>query len=360
LKNPKRILIIVQRSNGDVFLCLNLIRELYSFYKNANIDILVNSDTLQVAKLLPFIRKILTFSYAKKRDSRWKQEFKIVQSIFRKYDLSINLTASDRSVIYTLLASKRSISIVERETTKSWWKKIFLYKYYYFNNKQHIFLNNLFPLNLLKIDYSQTLQKIDSSENIAESVKKMLSQKGIQKFYIFHPSAQYNYKIYPQNLRNNLLSYLNDLGIPIIVTGSNNKIDLEIKLSLPSYPNVIDLIGKTSLEEYISLSSLSEAYIGMDTLNMHIAASQSKQIFAIFGPSILNIWSPWSNKVISSASENMPVQSYGNVTLFQADMPCVACGNAGCDNNHIKSECLFNIDPKLVFGEIEKWHNKSI
>ena len=146
---------------------------------------------------------------------------------------------------------------------------------------------------MLKIDYSQTLQKIDSSENIAESVKKMLSQKGIQKFYIFHPSAQYNYKIYPQNLINNLLSYLNDLGIPIIVTGSNSKIDLEIKLSLPSYPNVIDLIGKTSLEEYIALSSLSEAYIGMDTLNMHIAASQSKQIFAIFGPSILNIWSPW-------------------------------------------------------------------
>jgi heptosyltransferase III len=360
LKDPKKILIVVQRSNGDVFLCLNLIKELYGFYKNANIDILVNSDTLPLAKLLPFIGKIHIFSYAKKRDSRWKQEFQLVQSIFRKYDLSINLTASDRSVIYSLFASKRSISVVERETNKSWWKKIFLYKYYYFNNKQHIFLNNLSPLNLLGIDYSQTLQKIDSSGNIVESVKKMLSQKGIQKFYIFHPSAQYNYKIYPQKLRNNLLLYLNDLGIPIIVTGSNNKIDLEIKLSLPSHPNVIDLIGKTSLEEYIALSLLSEAYIGMDTLNMHIAASQSKQIFAIFGPSILNIWSPWSNKVISSASKNKPVQSYGNVTLFQADMPCVACGQAGCNNNHLKSDCLFNINPRLVFKEIEKWHNKCI
>ena len=63
---------------------------------------------------------------------------KIIKSIFRNYDLSINLTASDRSVLYAVLASKKSISAIEKKNNKSWWKKIFLYKYYYFDS-QNIF-----------------------------------------------------------------------------------------------------------------------------------------------------------------------------------------------------------------------------
>ena len=66
LTNPKKILIIVQRSNGDVFLSLNLITELYNYYNHPQIDILVNDDTLSLAKLLPYVANIHTFSYAKK------------------------------------------------------------------------------------------------------------------------------------------------------------------------------------------------------------------------------------------------------------------------------------------------------
>ena len=93
----------------------------------------------------------------------------------------------------------------------------------------------------------------------------------------------------------------------------------------------------------------------MDTLNMHIAAAQNKRIFAIFGPTNLTMWSPWSNKLELSAKENKPLQTYGNVTVFQAEMPCVACGNKGCNNNGVISECLNNISPIVIFKEIEEW-----
>ena len=356
MKKINKILLIAQRSNGDVYLCLNLIHELYKYYKNPQIDILVNDDTLSVAKLLPYINNIHTFSYSKKRDSRWSQEVKIVKSIFRKYDLSINLTASDRSVLYAIFGSKKSISSIEKNSNKSWWKKLLLFKYYHFDKSQHVFLNNLKPLNLLNINYGYNLESLKASPEVISRVKKILKKLSIKDFFIFHPSAQYSYKIYPANLRDQLLSYLSAIGIPILVTGTNNKIDIEIKESLPSFPNIIDFIGKTSLEEYIALNSLSLAYIGMDTMNMHIAASQNKRIFAIFGPSKLEIWSPWSNELSLSASKDSPNQTYGNITIFQADMPCVACGNAGCDNNHGISECLNKINPKLIFKEIENWY----
>ena len=140
------------------------------------------------------------------------------------------------------------------------------------------------------------------------------------------------------------------------MTGGNNPLDLQIKKQIPSLPNVIDFIGETSFEEFFALSQLSLGYIGMDTLNMHIAASQNKRIFAIFGPTNLKMWSPWSNQLRLSATYDNPIQTYGNITIFQADMPCVACGKAGCNDNHGNSDCLDNINPNNIFNEIKDWH----
>ena len=104
LKPPNRILVIIQRSNGDVLLSLTLIKSLFENFNQPEIDLLINDDTISVAKIIPFVNKIHTFSYKQKRKARWRQEKKIITKIFGKYDISINLTASDRGVFYSLLA----------------------------------------------------------------------------------------------------------------------------------------------------------------------------------------------------------------------------------------------------------------
>ena len=127
----KKILIIIQRSNGDVFLSVSLINILYKYYQSPEIDLLINEDTYPLAQLLPNINFIHKFSYSEKQKNRFKQERILLTSLFKKYDLSINLTASDRSVIYSLLAGKKSISAIEKDNRKSWWKKMLLSHYYY-------------------------------------------------------------------------------------------------------------------------------------------------------------------------------------------------------------------------------------
>lgn len=354
-----RILIIIQRSNGDVFFSLPLINALFNYYNSPQIDLLVNSDTFLLAKLLPNVNYIHEFSYEKKKDNQFTQEKHLLANIFRKYDLSINLTASDRSVIYAIAASKKSISAIEKNNKKSWWKKILLSSYYFFNFDDHILINNSQSLNLLKIRHELKQPALEISSKVFRRVEGLLKKIAVKNFIIFHPSAQYEYKIYPEKLRNELLLLLSGLDIPIIITGSKNEIDSDIKKNIPEVPNIYDFIGKTSLEEYVALSQLSLAYIGMDTLNMHVAASQNKRIFAIFGPTLLHMWSPWSNNEKKSANTNTPIQTYDEFTIFQANMPCVACGNAGCDNKNGNSDCLDNIDPKTIFLEIEKWYQKS-
>ena len=352
---PNTILIIIQRSNGDVFLSASLIQNLQQSFQPDAIDLLVNDDTLPIAQTLPYIRQIHTFSYHKKKENKWKQEKEIIKKIYRKYDLSINLTASDRSVLYALLASKYVIGCVEGNKRKAWWKNLLLKHSYNWDSEKHILLNNLEPLHCLKIKVSKKQPSPPISQRDIISIQNRLNELKITKFIIFHPSAKYQYKIYSQKLRDELLGLLNQLNLPIIVTGGINEIDKKIKSSLPKLDNIINFIGETTIEEYIALSELSQGYIGMDTLNMHIAAAQNKRIFAIFGPTNLTMWSPWSNKLELSAKENRPLQTYGNVTVFQAEMPCVACGQKGCNNNGVISECLNNISPIIIFKEIEEW-----
>ena len=150
MRKTNKILIIIQRSNGDVLLSWSLIARLYEYYQSPEIDVLVNDDTVAVAELLPYVNFVETFSYIKKRDEHWSQEFHLIKKLYKKYDLSINLTASDRSVIYGLLASKNSISSIEKNNKKSWWKKIFLSHFYYFNTDKHILDNNLQSLDINK------------------------------------------------------------------------------------------------------------------------------------------------------------------------------------------------------------------
>ena len=120
MKSPNKILIVIQRSNGDVFLSVTLINLIYEYFHSPQIDLLVNDDTYSMAKLLPNINFIHQFSYQKKRNYRWKQEKELLSSLFKKYDLSINLTASDRSVIYALLAGKKTISAIRISFGRMW------------------------------------------------------------------------------------------------------------------------------------------------------------------------------------------------------------------------------------------------
>ena len=88
---------------------MTLIKKIYEHYESPQIDLLVNDDTLAIARLLPHINFIHTFSYQEKKDKRFKQEKGLFSKIFRKYDLSINLTASDRSVFLRSISWEKNL-----------------------------------------------------------------------------------------------------------------------------------------------------------------------------------------------------------------------------------------------------------
>ena len=357
LTRIKKILIINQRSNGDVYLLQSLISILKENYANAEIEILVNDDTHQIAKLLQGPKNIITFSYEEKHKLGFKYVLNFARSIFKKFDLTINLAASDRSVIFAILSAKRSISIVERALKKSWWKRALLSDYYEYTADKNILDDILNPLSFLKINHLEHVLPIKNQRSYEDFVLKKFNLN--RKYIIFHPCAQYNYKVYPEHLRSELINYLLKLNLEIVVTGGNSILDLGIKETIPKDKKILNLIGETSFKEFISISNNSMGYVGMDTVNMHIAASQNKEIFAIFGPTNTKKWAPFSTKDINYIiNSEKDFSSKSNVHIFQSDMKCMPCGKAGCDDNHGESYCLYKISPETIYLSIKKCFSK--
>ena len=353
----KKILIIIRRSLGDVLATSPMVNILHKEFPGCAIDLLVNEDTIGMAYSIRHINQAYSYSYAWREKGWWeciKNEFSLIRSIVGKYDLAISLTGNERSTIYAILAGKTSIAATDKKLEKSWWRRTFLTHTYLFDANKHIVLSNLASIAPLGIKVDGIELSACYYNSVRQSVKKMLDDKGIGNFLIFHPSARFKYKIYPRHLRDKLLGYLSNLGISIVITGGKSDLDREISSNLPTYPNVHNFINKTTLGEAIALTDLSMGYVGMDTFNMHIAAALNKKAVAIFGPTLPQMWSPWSNSLQTYANETKPIQRYGNITLLQADMPCVACGLAGCDDKACLSECLYEISPETILAEVKR------
>ncbi|NCX94109.1 MAG: lipopolysaccharide heptosyltransferase, partial [Gammaproteobacteria bacterium] len=235
----KKILIIIQRANGDVFLASPTIDALHEKYPEAKIDLLINDDTLGIAKTLRHINHIHLYRYSWRKEGifhRLIQELKLLKTIWRKYDLAISLTGSDRSIFFAIAAAKLSMGPVEKELKKSWWKRRLLSRAYVLNANEHIILNNVKPLRFLHALPPAIELKANVDPWARERMKAKLLEQAVTEFILFHPTAQYEYKVYPKHLRNQLFERLNSLGIPIVVTGANSALDQQISTELPALP----------------------------------------------------------------------------------------------------------------------------
>ena len=364
MKTPENILLIIRRSLGDVLAMSPVIDILSRQFPNVSIDLLVNSDTVAAAELLKSIHRIIVFEENLPKNNllfSLKMQISLMRRIFRKYDLAISFTTNERSNIYAFLAGRISVGTREPNFSKNWWHRMLVDAGYPYNPKRHILENNVEALRLLGINIDRIVLSARYSEEAKQRVRQILKDLSIERFIIFHPTGKFQCRLYPEKSRNTLLQLLNSLNIPIIVTGGKSDIDRQVLAEMPVLQNVYSLIGKISIEECAALTDMSSAFVGVDTFNCHLAAAFNKPIFVIFGPNIPEVWSPWSNALQKGGRQALPVQTYGDITLFQSSLKCVPCGHsARCGDRDRLSPCMADIDPHLVFTEAQRWLVKCL
>ncbi|MBN1364290.1 MAG: glycosyltransferase family 9 protein [Syntrophaceae bacterium] len=364
MKSPKNVLLIIRRSLGDVLAISPVIDILSRRFSKVSIDLLINEDTMAAAKLLngtnniiPFDNNLLTRSTM----GSIAMQIRLIRKIFRQYDLAISFTSNERSNIFAYLAGRISVGTRELSFSKNWWHRLLLDVGYYNNRKRHILENNVEALRQLNINIDRIVLSAHYSDKTKQKVQQMLKDLGIDRFIIFHPTGKFLCRLYPGKPRNILLQLLDSLDIPIIVTGGKSTIDQQVAAEMPTLKNVYSMIGKISLEECAALTDMSMAFVGVDTFNCHLAAAFNKPIFVLFGPNIPETWSPWSNALQRAGQRATPVQTYGDITLFQSSLECVPCGHsARCGGQDRLSPCMADIDPHIVFNEVKNWLSKAL
>ncbi len=384
--NIKKILVIKFRHIGDVLLTIPVFRALRENFPDAHISALVNSGTGDVLTGNPLIDEVIVFDRGIKKMKPFKKysnELSFLKMIRAKgFDMTIDLTNGDRPALLSFISGARYRLGWGGE--KGFTGKKYLYTHLREpDGRRHMALQNLGALENFGISTENLTVDFSVPESDNALVEKMLEGHGIGKtdpIVHIHPTSRWLFKCWKDEFMAEIIRWLLDKGIKVIVTSSPDKKEMDKAkkiLSLvsgytpirsPSLPEgsigkVIDLCGKTTIKQLAAISKISCLFFGVDSAPMHIAAAVGTPVIALFGPSGAFNWGPWDNNKKSEAgsqkSEENPypnrngVQTFGMHTVIQRDWKCIPCGKDGCNSSKI-SNCLEDISADEIKTVLEK------
>ncbi len=164
---------------------------------------------------------------------------------------------------------------------------------------------------------------------------KDLNLKMNKPIIAFMPGAEYGEaKRWPTEYYRQLAEMLVSNGYRIWILGSEKEKELGTLISESYEEDVINLCGKTKLEDVIDLLSSVHIAVSNDSGLMHIACAAGTKVIGIYGSSDPAYTPPLSDKA----------------EVMYLNMPCSPCFQRTCQFEHL--ECLRNIKPIDVFNRI--------
>jgi lipopolysaccharide heptosyltransferase II len=105
-----------------------------------------------------------------------------------------------------------------------------------------------------------------------------------------------------------------ELGVPVCLTGGPADREAASHARDAAGPGLVDLVGRTSLPELVSLLARARLWIGCDTGPMHIAAACGTPVVALFG-----------------AADERRTGPYGaGHRVVRTSPPCAPCNRRSC------------------------------
>ena len=311
----KKILIIAPAWIGDLVISASFIKALKN-NQNNSIDILVNSNLLHLANVIPGIRKVIASETEHGRLSLIYRIKKGLSLRSEQYDECYILTNSYKSAIIPLIARiKKRIGYLGE------------FRYGLINIikqpiKRNLGMANRY-LHLLDQKYTNKVNPVFDIKTDKELVFNKYKFDG--KYIVFCPDAEYGpAKRWPTNKWLNLAIDLSKL-YNIIIVGLDTSISHAFR-SLES-DKIINLIGKTDLVEVMEIIASSEGVISNDSGLMHVSASLDKETIALYGS--------------SSPTYTPPLISKEKRVVIYKDLDCSPCFKRVCPLGHTK--CLNDI-----------------
>jgi heptosyltransferase-3 len=286
-----KFLLIAVPGIGDALLSTPLIHSLRQAYPKATIDVIVRKGSENILKQNTELNEVIAFP----RRPTPHHYIQLIRRIFRRYDVAISTSPSDRSFINCLLAAPRRVSIAPAKSLQTLWKYLLAETIVPLDNQTHVIDQNLRLLDALNVkrQYEVILpQAANASDEIAAALQHTPTPKG---YVVVHIVPGSDYKMWPTAHWKEVVQYLLDQNFEIVLTGGSSEKEQSIcaEFQALSPSKIFNVCNKLTFSGVTHLIENAAAYVGTDTSTTHLAAATGALTFAIYGPSNIFKWSPW-------------------------------------------------------------------
>lgn len=319
MSDVKKILIRFPNWLGDIVMSLPIIEALKLKFPQAEIHALVKIPFDEILKSDPRIDTVISFN----KPSSFFQKLKSMALAKRlkpqNYDLCICLTRSISSVLPLYLGGiKQTIG------ASGFLGSFFLTNPIKLDKTLHQRQQYLSFLKPLGIKHPCEFTTLNKPSYQADFFKNL----GLNKPYILlHPGASYgSAKTWPLAYFEKLASYLLEMDkYTIVFLGDKSQ-----KSPKLAHPHLLDLTGKTSLNDLLILMAYADLVICNDSGPMHLADGLNVKLLAIFGPTNPTLTGP---------------KNHHSEFIFNKT-PCGPCFKRICPLDH---QCMRQITPEIIW-----------
>ncbi len=190
-----------------------------------------------------------------------------------------------------------------------------------------------------KLDISNP--KFPQKASLSSAILEVTGENSNQKWIGIAPFAQYDSKVYPQDLMQRVIDTLaSEANNKILLFGGGKEIEM-LNLFAKGKENVINVAGKLKLPQELDLISNLDIMLSMDSGNAHIAA--------MLGIKVITLWGA-THPFAGFAPFHQPLE---NCLLSDREkypkLPTSVYGNKKVDGYH---DAMRSISPEMVVAKI--------
>ena len=297
-----KILVIKPSSLGDVVHTFPALELLRRAYPDAELDFVIHPALAELLDLSPFpVRKKIYFN-RRELGSLLKggvELFRLIREIRREeYELVVDFQGLFRSGFLSGISRSCITAGFTHPREKS--AALFYNRKIDVEMEQHAVSR-----------YAELVNKLCDTKFPVPEVKLPIQTRGLPKlpehFMVIVPCARWESKTFPPRLFADIateaLKHAPGTGVVIAGGKGDSQAAAEIMKFLP---DAVDLTGKTSLVQLVSVMALADAVLTNDSGPMHIAALANTRVFALFGPTLPELTGPYGTEHLIFKNEGLP------------------------------------------------------
>lgn len=290
----KNILVVSNTGLGDTVLGTPAMKTLRKSFPEINITFLVNRKMFPLFSDYDFIDDYLLY------ETGFFNQIKLIKKLRKKEIDTIFLFHSNgpEDIFFSILSGANNI-LKMTDKSKHEYEKIFLNKIS--NEKKHIIERKI---DLVRVFNPNIIDKTMSLPSKFKNKKSIILENNDCKFIGLQLGAQDIYKVWPTEKFVELSNMiLKDNNIKIMLFGASKpeeKMALEVVSKVSRKNSIINMCGKSAIDDLPELVNGLDLLITNDTGLMHIAIALDIPTISLFGPTDSTVFGPYQNLSIHS------------------------------------------------------------